>query len=158
MKRITNIILGAAVIMSAAASCKKDDAVVLLDKALVGEWHLTETNVEGTVLDEDLADVYVIFAADGTFELYQKTGSSMRYYKYSGTCTTEGNKTLIGTYSDGTPWGSVYTYSAGASLLSLTTKDGMETQTYEKDSMDQEDKDNAYVVTKATPTENKPIL
>lgn len=131
MKRIAYIItvLAAAVCMS--ASCKKVEKVPAFDSALVGDWHLVETLVDGNTMDGDLADVYLVFNAC-TFEIYQTSGSQEdRYDLYTGTCSSEGG-VLTGTYSSGTPWGSSYTYKVSGSSLTLTSKDKLEEQIYEK--------------------------
>lgn len=135
MKRITNIILTIAAAVCLAASCQKEDQAPTLDKALVGTWHLTGTFVEGTELDADLIDVYLVLNSDCTFEIYQKSGSQTdRYDVYTGTCTAE-DGVLNGTYASGDAWGSAYKYKVKGSSLTLSSLNLMEEQTYEKASL-----------------------
>ena len=143
MKRIANIILTLAAAVCLAASCQKEDQAPTLDKALVGTWHLTGTFVEGTELDADLIDVYLVLNSDCTFEIYQKSGSqSDRYDLYTGVCSAEGG-ILTGTYASGTPWGSSYKYKVSGSSLTLTSSDNMEEQVYDKESLPENIKVNA---------------
>lgn len=150
MKRTTNIILTVAAVICLAASCQKEDQAPALDKALVGTWHLAETIVDGTELDEKAADVYLVLNSDCTFELYQKTGSqSDRYDLYTGVCSAEGG-VLSGTYASGTPWGSSYKYKVVGTSLTLTSSDLMEEQVYDKESLPEGIKVNADTKSAAT--------
>ena len=142
MKRIFNIILTITAVCI-AVSCQKEDQAPTLDKALVGTWHLAETTVDGTELEEKAADVYLVLNADCTFALYQKTGSqSDRYDLYTGVCSAEGG-VLTGTYASGTPWGSAYKYKVAGTSLTLTSSDMMEEQVYDKASLPENIKVNA---------------
>ena len=125
-----------------AASCQKEDQAPTLDKALVGTWHLTGTFVEGTELDADLIDVYLVLNSDCTFEIYQKSGSQTdRYDVYTGTCTAE-DGVLNGTYASGDSWGSAYKYRVSGSSLTLSSLDLMEEQEYEKTTLPEDIKVN----------------
>ena len=129
------MILALAAAVFVAASCQKEEVTAKLDSALVGEWHLASTFVEGTELDADLVDVYLVLKSEGTFALYQKSGSQNdRYDVYTGTCTSEGG-ILSGIYENGTPWGSSYKYKVTGSSLTLTSSDMMEEQVYDKESL-----------------------
>jgi hypothetical protein len=134
MKRITNIILTIAAVICLAASCQKEEVTSKLDSALVGEWHLASTYVDGEEL-KGAVDVYLVLVSDGTFALYQRTGSQEdRYDLYTGTCTSE-DGILTGTYASGTPWGSSYKYKVTGSSLTLTSSDLLEEQVYDKESL-----------------------
>lgn len=142
MKRITNIVLTLAAAVCLAASCEKEDKAPALDPAIVGEWHLAETLVDGTELDGQLVDVYLVLNSDCTFEIYQKSGSqNNRYDLYTGTCSSN-DGILTGTYSNGTPWGSSYKYKVVGSSLTLTSSDLLEEQIYDKESVPEDIKIN----------------
>lgn len=142
MKRIKNIVLTLAAAVCLAASCEKEDMGPSLDPAIVGEWHLAETLVDGTELDGKLVDVYLVLNSDCTFELYQRSGSQdERYDLYTGTCCSN-DGTLSGTYSNGTPWGSSYKYKVVGSSLTLTSTDMLEEQVYDKESIPEDIKVN----------------
>lgn len=142
MKRITNIVLTLAAAVCLAVSCEKEDMGPSLDPAIVGEWHLAETLVDGTELDRKLVDVYIVLNSDCTFELYQRSGSQdERYDLYTGTCSSN-DGTLSGTYSNGTPWGSSYKYKVVGSSLTLTSTDMLEEQVYDKESIPEDIKVN----------------
>ena len=134
MKRIFNIILTITAVCI-AVSCQKEDQAPTLDKALVGTWHLAETTVDGTELEEKAADVYLVLNADCTFALYQKTGSqSDRYDLYTGVCSAE-DGILSGTYESGDSWGSSYKYKVTGNTLTLKSSDNLEEQVYTKASL-----------------------
>lgn len=143
----------------AAVSCAKEDqglSVKSVDSTLVGDWHLTDTKVEGEVVTET-ADVYLSIMADGKFELYQKYSSQLRYTLYTGTCWSE-NGLLKGLYSDNTSWATSYIpYIIGTKLV-LKTYDFMEEMTFEKKSLSEAEKADADVWTKSSAIDYSPIL
>ena len=143
----------------AAVSCAKEDqglSVKSVDSTLVGDWHLTDTKVEGEVVTET-ADVYLSIMADGKFELYQKYSSQLRYTLYTGTCWSE-NGLLKGLYSDNTSWATSYIpYIIGTKLI-LKTYDLMEEMTFEKKSLSEAEKADADVWTKSSAIDYSPIL
>jgi hypothetical protein len=150
---------GLAVMVIAAVSCAKEDqglSVKSVDSTLVGDWHLTDTKVEGEVVTET-ADVYLSIMADGKFELYQKYSSQLRYTLYTGTCWSE-NGLLKGLYSDNTSWATSYIpYIIGTKLV-LKTYDFMEEMTFEKKSLSEAEKADADVWTKSSAIDYSPIL
>lgn len=116
-----------------AASCQKEE--MLLEASLLGTWHLEGTTVEGEELDAKVADVYLVLNADGSFALYQKTGSqSDRYDLYTGVCSAE-DGILSGTYESGDSWGSSYKYKVTGNTLTLKSSDNLEEQVYTKASL-----------------------
>jgi hypothetical protein len=159
MKKLINILTGLAVMVIAAVSCAKEDqglSVKSVDSTLVGDWHLTDTKVEGEVVTET-ADVYLSIMADGKFELYQKYSSQLRYTLYTGTCWSE-NGLLKGLYSDNTSWATSYIpYIIGTKLV-LKTYDFMEEMTFEKKSLAEAEKADADVWTKSSAIDYSPIL
>ena len=92
MKRIIFIaILG----LLAFTGCKKEP---FLAELLCGEWRGSELSVD--------AGIYIRFAADGTFELYQKMGTE-GFELRRGNWALAGD-ILSGTYNDGEPWAASY--------------------------------------------------
>ena len=138
----------AAVAICFTAACQKEEGTkALVDPAIVGEWHLSTVEVDGAVQTYPY-DVYLALNSDGTFELYQKSGTQVRYTKFTGTCTSEG-QVLSGVYSSGKPWGSSYTAIVSGGMLVLTSSDGVEVQEFTKESLSQEEKLAANISTRA---------
>ena len=154
MKKIFNIMF-AAVAICLTAACQKEEIKDSVNPAIVGEWHLSTVEVDGAVQKYSY-DVYFAINNDGTFELYQKSGTQTRYTKFTGTCRSEGN-VLSGVYSSGTPWGTSYTALVSGGMLVLTSADGVEVQEYTKESLSQEEKLAANISTRAM-DEMAPIL
>ena len=158
MKKLINILTGLAVMVIAAVSCAKEDqglSVKSLDSKLVGDWHLTDTKVEGEVVT-DTPEVYLSILADGRFELYQKSSSQLRYTLYTGICWSE-NGLLKGEYSNSTSWATYTPYIIGTKLI-LKTYDLMEEMTFEKKSLSEAEKADADVWTKSSAIDYSPIL
>ena len=158
MKRFINIIIGIAAMVIVPASCQKEEQAVTMDPSLVGEWHLTEITAEGIVVSEGI-DCYLLIASDCTFELYQQSGTqTIRYEKYTGTCTYE-NEILSGYYSNGKPWGGKYLVSANGENLTLSSYNLLEVQKYKKAVIPEDVKKNANAVhTKSGDILSSPIL
>ncbi len=80
-----------------------------------GEWHCSPSNIE--------AEIYVSFAEDGGFELYQQiTEGAFRLYR--GTWSLdETSMTLTGKYNDGEAWGSSYSVVISEDRNSMTFTD-----------------------------------
>lgn len=157
MKRLIYILTAFAALM--AASCEKagnDVAPATLDPSVVGEWHLTRMMAEDNV-NEDIPDVYLDINPDGTFELYQKSGTqSLRHDKFTGTCYTK-DGILGGVYSNGDEWGSKWEYTITLDGLILRSFNMIEENMYVKAEIPQEVRDNANeVYAKAYSTD--PIL
>ena len=158
MKKLINILTGLAVMVIAAVSCAKEDqglSVKSVDSTLVGDWHLTDTKVEGEVVT-DTPEVYLSILADGRFELYQKSSSQLRYTLYTGICWSE-NGLLKGEYSNSTSWATYTPYIIGTKLI-LKTYDLMEEMTFEKKSLSEAEKADADVWTKSSAIDYLPIL
>lgn len=111
--------LAVAAVLAFASCVKSEDAVV---KELAGDWYYETVEADTPV------QVYVSFAKDMTFELYQKVGDGA-FRKYSGTYTFDGTL-LDGVYSDKAPWKEAKTVTIdGDSLTAVGVKTG-ETITY----------------------------
>ena len=125
MMKLKNIVLAFAV-MAAAVSCGKK-AEKPMD--ITGEWNLTRVETKATTIGDQSVDVYVSFATDKSFEIYQMLGTG-RYRKFSGTWTLT-DKTLSGKYSDGSQWGSTYEVEITDDVMTLSSASG-EVSTYKK--------------------------
>lgn len=111
--------LAVAAVLAFASCVKSEDAVV---KELAGDWYYETVEADTPV------QVYVSFAKDMTFELYQKVGDGA-FRKYTGTYTFDGTL-LDGVYSDKSPWKEAKTVTIdGDSLTAVGVKTG-ETITY----------------------------
>ena len=143
MKTISKIILALSV-LAVMVSCggSGDNGPAVSDK-IVAEWHLV--SVSGL---SSAPQVYVDFAQDLSFKLYQQIGQG-RYRKYEGTYTVSGSL-LSGTYSDGKKWGSDYNVSFEGEKMALAAQNGSEEVcTYEKKALSEADKADAVLVTKS---------
>ena len=144
MKTIKNILFALSVAF-AFVSCGGDSGEdgPVVSEAIVAEWHLISVSGISSV-----PQVYVNFAKDMSFELYQKIGEG-RYRKYEGTYSVAGS-TVSGKYSDGEKWGSDYAASFEGEKLVLTAQNGSEEVcTYEKKALSESDKADAILVTKS---------
>ena len=111
--------LAVAAVLAFASCVKSEDAVV---KELAGDWYYETVEADTPV------QVYVSFAKDMTFELYQKVGDGA-FRKYTGTYTFDGTL-LDGVYSDKAPWKEAKSVTIdGDSLTAVGVKTG-ETITY----------------------------
>ena len=128
MIKLKNIVLAFAVLAAAVSRGKKAEKP--LD--ITGEWNLTRVETKATTIGDQTVDVYVSFASDKSFEIYQMLGTG-RYRKFSGTWTLT-EKTLDGKYSDGTQWGSSYEVEISADVMTLSSASG-EVSTYKKSSI-----------------------
>ena len=137
----------AAVAICLTAACQKEEIKDSVNPALVGEWHLSTVEVDGAVQNYPY-DVYLTINSNCTFELYQKSGTQMRYTKFTGFCKSDGN-ILSGVYSSGKEWGDAYSAEVAGDTLILTSSDGVEVQEYVKEALSQEEKQNASVNTRA---------
>lgn len=141
-------------------SCAKDDNAPsrYIDKALVGEWHLTGAVSEGSEIDLD-TEIYMVLSPDGTFDLYQKEPDQLRYDRFTGIWYCLDGK-IMGEYSDGSAWGASYIPKVSGKRLIFSSVDLMETQTYEKGSLPESEKQDAYLITsvKSAPAATSPIL
>lgn len=93
-----------------------------------GCWELTSVATKSATVGSQTVDVYLSFNS-GKFEIYQRTGTSPRYYKFTGTYSLKDN-VLSGKYDDGKDWSATYSVSVSSSTLTLTAS--KETDTYKK--------------------------
>ena len=85
---------------------------------IVGDWKLESINgVPASSLATDGTgglDIYVSFAEDNTFEIFQRLHDGKSYCRYSGTYTIVNLTTVTGKYSDGNSWGAECVYTSTA--------------------------------------------
>lgn len=142
MKAIYKLLLALSVAFASISCGEVSNGPVVSDK-IVGEWHLVSVSGLNSV-----PQVYVEFAQDLSFDLYQKVGEG-RYRKYEGTYAVAG-AIVSGKYSDGEKWGSDYEASFDGEKLVLTAQNGSaEVSIYEKKALSESDKADAVLVTKS---------
>lgn len=111
--------LAVAAVLAFASCVKSEDSII---KEIAGDWYYETVEADTPV------QVYVSFAKDMTFELYQKVGDGA-FRKYTGTYTFDGTL-LDGVYSDKAPWKEAKSVTIdGDSLTVVGVKTG-ETITY----------------------------
>ena len=137
--RIGEVIIAAALFVLCAAGCSRKEN----SHTVVGEWHLVDISPVTKSEDPYGVSVYLSFAKDGSFSLYQQLQDG-GYSHFSGFWELQDN-TLYGYYSDGTPWGGgSYDVSFSSSSMMLTALNGSgEVTTYEKAKIPAEVKNNA---------------
>lgn len=127
MKKILTI-LAAMTAMLLATSCGEKEKKPL---DITGEWALQSIATKAVQIGSVKVDVYISFAQDGSFELYQKVGEG-RYRRFDGNWSLLEDQ-LSGTYSDGKAWGSTYTVSMDADrLIMLSSSATPEESVYTK--------------------------
>ncbi len=143
MKNIFKLLLALSALL-AFSSCGKPGDDPEESGNIVSQWHLVSVSGLSSV-----PQVYVEFAADLTFELYQKTGTETCYHKYEGTYSVAAS-ILSGKYSDGEKWGSDYKISFDNGKLVLTAQNGSEEVcTYENKALSETDKAEAILETRS---------
>ena len=116
MKKILYIVILATL---ALTGCNKESQSDDPASVLYGDWKSVTS---------DVAAMYISFAADGTFELYQNLMGT-RYEMFRGKWSLDGN-ILSGEYNDGEAWAYSYTILHHDKILTLTTT-GDETIEYD---------------------------
>lgn len=126
------------------------EPVATLSSQIIGEWHSESLQID--------ADIYMAFAQDGTFELYQQIGDGA-HRLYRGTWSINEEKALLsGKYNDGEAWGASYEVAVNGTTLTLTSdNDAKEKSTYKKESIPTEVKEGCVVVVKSEASES-PVL
>lgn len=120
MKGIVNKILFAAASILALASCVKSEEALV--KKLAGDWYYE------TVESDVPVQVYVSFANDMTFQLFQKVGDGA-FRRYTGTYTFDGT-VLDGVYSDKSTWKEAKNVTIDGDILTAVGVKTGETITY----------------------------
>ena len=95
-----------------------------------------------------MVGIYISFASDGTFELYQKL-SSEGFELRRGKWTLDGN-VLSGTYNDGEAWAAAYTVTVTGDVLTMVSQnEGAETGVYQKCEIPGYIKESSSVIVKS---------
>lgn len=137
-KILTVLALAIALCVTACKKAPKADPAA----ALVGEWELTQIEVKSVEYAGKTVEVYLVFTADNTFEIYQMIGQG-RFRKFSGTWTlTDG--ILSGKYASKKAWGSEYEATVKGETLTLVSTVSGETDTYQKAAVPDSVKKEAY--------------
>ena len=152
MKRLLFILLAVAV-----AACGKEDTTpdtpntdepneaptVSLTEKIVGEWHSQSLAAD--------ADIYISFAEDKTFELYQQIGEGS-YRLYRGTWSLDEKTSILsGKYNDGEAWGTSYAAAVERNTLTLTSTDATsEKSTYKSEEIPETVKSSCITVVKSS--------
>ncbi len=110
MKRILYI-LTAALLIASCGEKNGGKTELTLEQKLCAEWHSTFLPVDG--------DIYISFASDKTFELYQQIGEGA-HRLYRGTWNLEENL-LTGKYNDGEEWAAAYNITINDKQLTMTS-------------------------------------
>ena len=114
--------------------------------AVVGEWHLITWNEEAPEFD-----VYISFAEDGSFAIYQQVWS-LDYELFDGTYSIDGD-TLKGSYADGSKWSTDYKFAKSNKTLTLITKGSVEIKSvYESCTIPEE------IISEATTTRSSEVV
>ena len=125
-------------------ACKNKDNNRGDNDGVVGEWVLVSWNEETPEFN-----VYISFAADGSFAIYQQVWS-LDYELFTGTFTISGD-TLKGTYADGSKWASEYKFAKSDNTLTLVDSTDV-TSVYEKCTIPEE------IITEATTTRSEEVV
>lgn len=111
-----------------------------LGKQICAHWRGSELSVD--------AGIYIIFAADGTFELFQKMESD-EYELRRGTWTLSGN-ILSGKYNDGEDWACSYAVTIeGRQMTLVAQNESAETNTYLIGEIPEHIRENSTIVVKS---------
>lgn len=122
MKRLIYIISVLMLMVSCGEKVTPQDTVDLRQE-LCTEWHSTTLSLD--------ADIYISFADNNTFELYQKIVEGA-YRLYRGTWNLE-EDVLTGKYNDGEDWAAAYQISIKGETLTMTSRnDAAEVSVYQK--------------------------
>lgn len=124
MKHIFHMLFLGLVLIAGAGCQEKENTA-----DITGEWKLDTwfgQNAEQNVK----VDIYLIFEANGGFELFQKIGDG-HYKRFAGTYKFK-KGIVSGTYEKGKPWSSSYTAVVNGNLLTMTMDSTGEICTYSK--------------------------
>lgn len=116
-------------------SCGGKDEPAKNESGITGEWNLVGIEAKSATLGSETVDVYLSFASDNSFTMYQMVGTG-RYRLYKGTYSYS-NGNLSGKYDDGISWATSYTveFNADGSVMYLTGVSGQERDTYRRGSI-----------------------
>lgn len=153
MKRTLYILLAAFAIIACGEKADPEnenqgsEPVATLSSQIIGEWHSESLQID--------ADIYMAFAQDGTFELYQQIGDGA-HRLYRGTWSINEEKAILsGKYNDGNNWAASYSVTLDKDTLTLTSdNDTKEKSIYKKETIPAEVKEGCVVVVKSEAAES----
>lgn len=123
MKRLLYIISALMLMVSCGGDKGGQQTELTLGQKLCTEWHSSTLSLD--------ADIYISFADNNTFDLYQKIVEGA-YRLYRGTWNLE-EDILTGKYNDGEDWAAAYQISIEGETLTMTSKnDAAEVSVYKK--------------------------
>lgn len=123
-------VLTMAAVVLALFACKKEGSENPTPiESIEGVWELSNVATKVSVGDIQVS-VFVEFASDNTFTLYQKIGEG-RYSKFNGSYAMAADGKLSGSYSGGSSWGP-YDAVVDDKALILTSAGGKEVDTYKR--------------------------
>lgn len=140
MKRTLYILTSILILL--ATACEEIGSS-FVDK-IVGDWHYTAT--ESGITE----DIWLTFAADGTFEMYQKIGEGP-YWHSTGEFTADSEtKILTGVYSDRYPWKYSYRIDVDSGTLQMTAVEAESySVTYTRETIPADVRDKSLPLTKS---------
>lgn len=139
MKKILFFISALILLISCGEKGGKQPELTLEEK-LCADWHSTSLSLD--------ADVYISFADNNTFELYQKIVEGA-YRLYRGTWNLE-EDILTGKYNDGEDWAAAYQISIDGETLTMTSKnDAAEVSVYKKTAIPSSVKETSETIVKS---------
>ena len=139
MKKILFFIAALVLIVSCGDKGGKNPELTLEQK-LCTEWHSTTLSLD--------ADIYISFADNNTFELYQKIVEGA-YRLYRGTWNLE-EDILTGKYNDGEDWAAAYQISIDGEKLTMTSKnEAAEVSIYKKAEIPSSVKESSETIVKS---------
>lgn len=112
MKKLLYILTAALLLASCGEKNGGQNAGLTLEEKLCTEWHSTQLPID--------ADIYISFAKDKTFELFQQIGEGA-YRLYRGIWNLEENL-LTGKYNDGEAWAASYIVAINDKSLVMTSQ------------------------------------
>ena len=142
MKKILYFISALMLMVSCGGDKGGQHTGLTLEQKLCTEWHSTTLSLD--------ADIYISFAEDKTFELYQQIGEGS-YRLYRGIWSLD-EKTCIlsGKYNDGEAWGTSYAAAIEGNTLTLTSTDAAaEKSTYKSEEIPETVKSSCITVVKS---------
>jgi len=128
MKKLLTLL--ACMALLAACNGNDPDQPTVPELDVAGTWELSSVSTKASVGSVTVS-VYIDFAADNSFTLYQKIGEG-RYTKFEGTYNLNKDAAkLSGSYAGGSAWGP-YSASRDGNTLTLASAGDKEVDTYKK--------------------------
>ena len=132
MRKKNNLLIALfTILMMVPLSCGKHEKdTEKTTVSVVGCWELTGVETKSAKVGEVVVDVYLDFAATGSYTIYQKIGEGW-YTKFTGTYTVTDNQ-LSGSYSGNTKTWGPYVMELEENSLVLYMEGGKERDAYKR--------------------------